>query len=219
MYNKGMENGVEKIIAQNLIDLRKYKNLKQSELSKKIGYSDKTISRWENGTTVPDISTLVKLAEFYGVTLEEIIHENAVQKYQENTRKKSQEEVINFYSLLGLGVLTIWAVAVMVHIGLIMIQKSNFWQVYILAVPASCLLVYRYSRKNHDIKWFNFLVLSLTVITTVLFFYLAYLHYNFWQLFILIAPLEGISAISSFFPKRASRFRKNRKQKESETEN
>ena len=118
-----MENGVEKIISQNLIDLRKNKNLKQSELSKQIGYSDKTISRWENGTTVPDISTLVKLAEFYGVTLEELIHENAVQKYQENTRKKSQEEVINFYSLLGLGVLTIWAVAVMVHIGLIMIQK------------------------------------------------------------------------------------------------
>lgn len=209
-----MENTIEKIISQNLIDLRKSKNLKQSELSEAIGYSDKTISRWENGTSVPDISTLVKLADFYDVSLEDLINEKAVEKHQENKKNKSQEEIINFYSLIGLGVLTIWMVATLIHVGLIMIQQINFWQVYVLAIPLSCLLVYKYTRKNHNIKWFNFLMLSLTACAGTLFFYLSYLSYNFWQLFILIVPLEGISAISSFFPKKYSRFRKSKKEEQ-----
>lgn len=206
-----MENNVEKIISQNLIELRKLKNLKQSELSDAIGYSDKTISRWENGTSVPDISTLVKLAEFYEVSLEDLITERAVDKLKENKKTKNQEEIINAYSLIGLGVLTIWMVAILFYIGLIMIRQVHFWQVYILAIPTSCLLIYKHTRKNHKIKWLNFLLLSITVCSTALFFYLTYLMYNFWQLFILIAPLEGICAISSFFPKKHSAFRKNKK--------
>ena len=207
-----MGNTLEQIIAQNLIELRKSRNLKQAELSEEIGYSDKTISRWENGTSVPDISTLIKLANFYDVSLEDLISENAAEKYHESNKKKKQEDLINFYSLIGLGVLTIWVVATLVHIGLIMIKQTNFWQVYILAVPTSCLLIYRYTRKNFNIKWFNFLMLSLTICASILFFYLTYLSYNFWQLFILIIPLEGISAISSFFPKKGSRFRRNKKE-------
>ena len=207
-----MENTVEKIISQNLIELRKHKNLKQAELSDAIGYSDKTISRWENGTSVPDISTLVKLAEFYEISLETLITEKAVEKLQENKRTKNQEELINSYSLIGLGVLTIWMVAILIHLGLIMIQQIHFWQVYILAVPTSCLLVYKHTRKNHKIKWLNFLLLSLMVCSIALFFYLTYLRYNFWQLFLLIVPLEGICAISSFFPKKYSRFRRNKKE-------
>lgn len=202
-----MENTVEQIIAQNLIDLRKNKNLKQSELSEAIGYSDKTISRWENGTSVPDISTLLKLAKFYDVSLENLITEKAVEKHQENKKLQYQEEIINFYSLIGLGVLTIWLVAALVHVGLIMIKGVHFWQVYILAIPLSSLVIYRKTRKNHKIKWFNCLMLSITVCCGVLFFYLAYLKYNFWQLFFLIAPLEGICIISSLFPKRSSRGR------------
>ena len=68
-----MENNVEQIIAQNLIDLRKQRNLKQSDLSDAIGYSDKTISRWENGTSVPDVSTLIKLAKFYNTSVDYLL--------------------------------------------------------------------------------------------------------------------------------------------------
>ena len=209
-----MENTVEQIIANNLIALRKNKNLKQSELSEAIGYSDKTISRWENGMSVPDISTLIKLAKFYNVSLEDLTKENAMQKSEEETKRKKQEELINFYSLLALMELTIWVVVTLVHIGLIMIKQINFWQVYVAAVPVSCLLIYRYTKKNFRIKWFNFLMLSMIFVSTILFFYFAYWKYNFWQLFILIIPLEGISAIYSLFPKRKSRFRKNKKEEE-----
>lgn len=199
-YNGNMENKVEEIIAQNLIKLRKGKNLKQSELSKEIGYSDKTISRWENGSTVPDIATLIKLSEFYNISLEELTSENAVEKHLESEKRKRQEEMINKYSVLGLSVLTVWTVAAIAYIGLIMINQTNLWQIFIMAIPVSCLMVFRTTRKIDKLQALNFIMLSLASCAIVTFFYLVYLQYNFWQLFILIVPLEGVFAIKCFFP-------------------
>lgn len=205
-----MEKSVEQIIAENLISLRKNKNLKQSELSEAIGYSDKTISRWENGTSVPDISTLIKLSKFYNISVEDLISEYAVEKYLEKKEKINREEIVNLYSLASLGILTIWMVAILIYIASIMTRQTYYWQIFILAIPASSLVIYRYTRKNYKIKWFNFLMLSFTVCGTVLFLYLAFIDLVFWQVFMLIPPLEGICAISTFFPSR-SKLRKQKK--------
>lgn len=202
-----MENTTEKIIAQNLIDLRRSKNLKQSELSMEIGYSDKTISRWENGTSTPDISTLIKLAKFYDVSLEDIVNENVVEKYKEHSKQKNQEE-INIYSVLSLAVVTAWLIAVLIYVGLIMIKQIYFWQIFISAVPVSCVIIYRKTRRNFNLKWLNLLLLTLTTCSLLAFFYFTYIKYNFWQLFILFAPMEGINIISALFPKRYSKTKK-----------
>ncbi len=207
-----MDKTIEQIISQNLITLRKNKNLKQSDLSNAIGYSDKTISRWENGTSLPDISTLVKLADFYGISVEDLINENATEKYLEKKEKKNQEEIVNFYSLMGLGILTIWMVAILVYLGFIMAKHLYFWQIFILAVPASAVLVYKNTRKNFKVKWLNFLLLTIVVLGTVSFLYLTFLSFNFWQLFMLVVPLEGISAITSFFPTSRKRLKKQQKE-------
>lgn len=202
-----MENTTEKIIAQNLIDLRRSKNLKQSELSMEIGYSDKTISRWENGTSTPDISTLIKLAKFYDVSLEDIVNENVVEKYKEHSKQKNQEE-INIYSVLSLAVVTAWLIAVLIYVGLIMIKQIYFWQIFISAVPVSCVIIYRKTRRDFNLKWLNLLLLTLTTCSLLAFFYFTYIKYNFWQLFILFAPMEGINIISALFPKRYSKTKK-----------
>ena len=49
-----MEN-IREIVRENLVKLRKERKLTQIELSQKIGYSDKAISRWETGEVTPDI--------------------------------------------------------------------------------------------------------------------------------------------------------------------
>lgn len=43
------------------------------ELSKKIGTSHQNISRWERGEVIPSINFCVKLADFYGISLDELI--------------------------------------------------------------------------------------------------------------------------------------------------
>ena len=51
-------------------------NISQLELSKKIGTSHQNIGRWERGEVLPNIDFCVKLAEFYGITLDELVGRN-----------------------------------------------------------------------------------------------------------------------------------------------
>ena len=60
-------------IGEFLKTLRKEKNMTQSRLAERFGVSDRTVSRWENGVNMPDLSLLVELADFYDVDIREII--------------------------------------------------------------------------------------------------------------------------------------------------
>ncbi len=76
---------IGKFIAEN----RKAKKLTQEKLAEKLGVTSKTISRWENGNYMPDISLLKPLSEELGVTLNDLISGEKVDKehYQEKLEK------------------------------------------------------------------------------------------------------------------------------------
>ncbi len=61
-------------IGAYLKDLRKEKNLTQEQIAEKFGVSQRSVSRWENGYTMPDISILIELADYYDVDLREILN-------------------------------------------------------------------------------------------------------------------------------------------------
>ncbi len=56
-----------------LKELRKEKDLTQEQLAEKLNVSGRTVSRWETGSNTPDISMLVEIADFYNVSIPEII--------------------------------------------------------------------------------------------------------------------------------------------------
>ncbi len=53
--------------------LRKEKNWTQEQAAEQLGVSNRTVSRWETGTNMPDISLLLEIAELYGVSIPELI--------------------------------------------------------------------------------------------------------------------------------------------------
>ena len=67
-------NDLKRIIANNITNLRKSKNLTQLEFAKELNYSDKAISKWERAVYLPSIEMLVKISEFYGVTVNELVY-------------------------------------------------------------------------------------------------------------------------------------------------
>ena len=67
------EKNQSEIIAQNLALFRKLNGLTQSELADAIGYSNKSISKWERGEGIPDILVLIMLSDIYGITVSELI--------------------------------------------------------------------------------------------------------------------------------------------------
>ena len=63
----------QKKIGSFFKELRKEKGITQEQAAEKFGVTQRTVSRWETGTNMPDISMLVYLAEFYDVDVREII--------------------------------------------------------------------------------------------------------------------------------------------------
>ena len=63
----------QKKIGAFLKELRREKNLTQEELAEKLGVSNRSVSRWENGVTMPDFDLLIELADFYETDVREIL--------------------------------------------------------------------------------------------------------------------------------------------------
>lgn len=60
-------------VGQFLKTLRSQKSVTQAELAEILGVSNRSISRWENGTTMPDFDLLIELAKYYEVEVREIL--------------------------------------------------------------------------------------------------------------------------------------------------
>ncbi len=67
------ETLLKKAIAENIAYYRKQAGLTQSDLSEKINYSDKSVSKWERAEGIPDVIVLSELADLFGVTLNDLV--------------------------------------------------------------------------------------------------------------------------------------------------
>ncbi len=105
-----------------LKELRKEKDITQEQLAEELGVSGRTISRWETGSNMPDISLLVGIADFFGVSVSEIIRgerksetmKEEVKEVAENmsdyakAEKESLIKSIRNMSIIGLVALIIY---------------------------------------------------------------------------------------------------------------
>lgn len=116
-------------IGSFLKELRKEKNLTQEQLAEILNVSGRTVSRWETGSNMPDISLLVELAEFYKISISEIIDgerksENMNEEVKETALKVSgYAEMINLKIRKRLFWLTIAALIGM--IAFVIIEASG----------------------------------------------------------------------------------------------
>lgn len=62
------------MFSDNLLYLRNIKGLSQEQVAEVAGISRQSYSKWEQGDTFPDIDKCDKLAKFYGVTIDSLIH-------------------------------------------------------------------------------------------------------------------------------------------------
>ncbi|MDD4110896.1 MAG: helix-turn-helix transcriptional regulator [Clostridia bacterium] len=178
-------NTLKKIIANNLIILRKEHKLTQSELAEKLNYSDKAISKWEKGETLPDIEILSKITDMYGVSFDYLIHEGT----KEDKKQYIKNDHLNKLLVSLLAVSVVWILAALIFIYLFTIQQLTAWNVFVWAVPISCLVLIVFSRRL-QFKDFTSYYYSLLVWSLLASVYLQFLQYNIWLIFILGIPLQ-----------------------------
>ena len=79
-----------------LKELRKDNNLTQEQIADRFGVSQRSVSRWENGNTMPDISILIELADFYNVDLREILKGERKAENMDADLKETLEMVADY---------------------------------------------------------------------------------------------------------------------------
>lgn len=178
---------LRKIIGENLTKLRKERGLTQLDMANQFDYTDKTISKWEKGDVLPDVETLYKVAEFYGVDLNYLTSEE--HSIEDEPIEKRKGVLLNQILICSLLVSIVWIVATTVYVWIYAVNKQSVWQVFIAAIPASCLVLATFNKlwKNRN---FLFIVWSIFIWTIILTFYLFFIEYNVWSLFIIGIPSE-----------------------------
>lgn len=76
--------------------LRKEKGLTQEQLAERFYVSSRTVSRWETGSNLPDVATLIDLADFYGVDIREIIDGERKSEHMDKETKDTLKKVAEY---------------------------------------------------------------------------------------------------------------------------
>ena len=86
------EKPKNEVLAQNLALYRKLHGFTQAQLADAIGYSDKSVSKWERGEGTPDIFLLLTLSEIYGVTVSELVGQTEKCKDTQEKNKAAEHD-------------------------------------------------------------------------------------------------------------------------------
>ena len=83
-------------IGSFLRELRKETELTQEQLAEKFGVSSRSVSRWENGNTMPELGILVELADYYEVDIKEIIDGERKSEIMKKEEKETLRKVADY---------------------------------------------------------------------------------------------------------------------------
>ena len=203
-------NEINKKIAKNLIQYRKAAGLTQAELAEKINYSDKSVSKWESGNGMPDVYTLLQLAELYGVTLNDFVGEKTAEKPD---KKKSS---FHFWiMLLSSGI--VWLVATCFFVmALLWLPGDKWWLsfLYAVAVNAIVIIVFAAIWKHRILHFLAVSVLIWSAITCLYLtvsFILAWRGIDqgaLWVVFLVGVPLQVLECMWGLFRSRLGKHKK-----------
>ena len=164
---------IKKIIADNLISLRKKNNLTQNELAEKLNYSDNTISRWEHAEITPSIETLAQIAEIFNVSLESLLKENIIKEVELDARTLKIKKL----STILLCVSLVWFAATITFFYMDTLFNRIEWTLFVWAVPLSCLVLLAFNKYVNS-RSYSFTISTIGVWSTLASIYLEFLQYN-----------------------------------------
>lgn len=182
-----MMDELKQIVAENIIRLRASLNMTQAQLGEYLNYSDKSVSKWERGESLPDVYVLRAIAQLAGVTVDYIITPHT-QEEEVTPHKRVHRYSRSFITLTVLA--GIWTLAVLVFV-VLWLSGVFSWLVFVYAVPVSLITLLVLNSVWGDRSW-NLYIVSGIVWGIICSVYLSALSMNWWQLFLLGIPAQII---------------------------
>lgn len=202
---------LKKQIGTNIATCRKYRGLTQAGLAEKLNYSDKAVSKWERGESVPDVLTLAHLAKLFDVPVDDLLKdpdelpeakgrlEKAMGKVAEKTLKRKADKRV----ILNLSALLVWSVALILFVILSFFEFEHIWLAFVYAIPADSVVRLSLLSAWRDFRWNRLLVSFImwgglmSIFATVLAFAGQWVLDPLWRVFLLGIP--GQAAILLWF--------------------
>ena len=196
-----VDENVKYRIGANIAAYRKRDGLTQASLAEKLNYSDKAVSKWERGESVPDVLTLMQLAELFGITVNELVCDpNALPENSDSKLEKAMTQVsekalkrkANKNVIQALSSTRVWFIALSAFV---ILSSFDFLEAYscllfFVAIPANAIVLLSLRSAWRDFRW-NQMLISLITWGSLLSIYMIILtvyHYHFWKLFLLGIP-------------------------------
>ena len=192
------EATLRKTVAKNIAQYRKAHHDTQLDLATKLNYSDKSVSKWERGESLPDVYILSQIAELYGVSVSALIGEI-------QPPKESKPHYHMFILLLSLA-LTM-AVATLLF-SMFMICKVDYpaWMFFVYALPVCSIICIVFTSLWWGILWQGVSVSAL-IWTLGLSLYLSFELENVSLIFLVCAAMQVLTLLWEGFRKFLQRSR------------
>lgn len=195
------DENVKYQIGANIAAYRKRSGLTQAGLAEKLNYSDKAVSKWERGESIPDVLTLMQLADLFEVEVGDLLVDpnqlpdapgSALEKAMVQVSEKALKRKVNKNVVLALSSTLVWFVALLAFV---LLSSFKFLEPYsclpfVYAIPVNAIVLLSLRSAWHDFRW-NRILISAIVWGCLLSIYVtigALLHYNFWKIFLLGIP-------------------------------
>lgn len=183
---------IETTIASNIIELRTRAGMTQLELAEKLNYSDKSVSKWERAEALPDVIVLRNIADIFGVTVDYLVRPHDPE--EKISILDSVKTIIQYQIIMTITSVGIMTVATILFI-IFWLRGLIYWQVFVFALPVLFTALLVLNSIWHDGKY-NFVIVSLLVLSIVATLYVVFLKHNWWQLFLIEIPAEALIVLS-----------------------
>ena len=177
------------IIAHNLSELRRSASMTQIDLAERLHYSDKAVSKWERGESIPDVGVLKEIADLFGVTVDYLLTEEHTAPREDVPAGRQHRRAV--VTLLSVALVWLIATVVFVILGMVLPGLRGEWLAFVYAVPVSAivLLVFNslWGRRRR-----NYGIVSVLVWGLLLSAFLTYPCGMMWMIFLLGIPAQII---------------------------
>lgn len=194
---------IKQNIAENLARLRTSSGMTQAQLAECLNYSDKAVSKWERGESVPDITVLKMIADRFGVTVDWLIAPHGASAAAPD-KAVLHAKKYNHLLITLLAVVCVWFVATAVFVVLACMRIPRRELAYLWAVPASMIVLIVFNSIWGRYK-LNFVFISLLVWSLLASVYISAAKWEMWTIFLIGIPLQ----LATIFWSQIARISKN----------
>lgn len=136
-------------IGANIASYRKKAGLTQAGLAEKLNYSDKAVSKWERGESVPDVLTLMQISQLLGVRVNALLDDpdalpdnpGVIQRAMTQVTEKALKRKADKNVILALSSTLVWFVALLVFVVLTTLSIPYGWMAFVYALPVNAIVL------------------------------------------------------------------------------